>query len=340
MREVATRGWGVREESRVLPYFPIDGDEYTMTMNARALTGDHLIEVDEHYREELALKETILAGDKRYYYQASPGTEALQWEALELLLPNMARHHPQHFALEAAPGRWVWTNHLLGAETIFAPDDPAGLPLSPLDWLGRQVQEDLLILDGDVAAGTPLVAGHLCFAAGWCLDEKIGQSFLAIHGPVPLFAGRIGRSADLLMQRLKPGHPTGRVGWSITTDGALNHAPISVEQWRDTRRGITIANAGERCFLRLERQTFSRLPRTHGILFTIHTYRAPIAAVAGEPARARRLAAALRTMPPAMREYKGLTGYVEPLIAYLEARGRDGKAAGAGALVGMADRLE
>lgn len=307
----------------MLPYFPFDADEYALTMGVRALAPDCLIEVDPaHYRAELALKGAILAGDYRYYYQAAQGTMPLQWEALELLLPNLARHHSQHFTLARSAERWTWTNHLLGAEVAFTLGDPASLPLPPLDWLGRQVQEDLLIMAGDVEAGTPLVAGQLCFAAGWCLDDKLGRPFLAIHDPVPQFAERIGRASNLLMERLKPGHPTGRVGWSITVGDDLNRAPIVADRRRGDRREITADNAGERCYLRLERQTFSRLPRTWGILFTIHTYRAPIAAVAGEPERARRLAAVLRTMPPAVRAYKGLTPYADSLIAFLEARGR------------------
>ena len=303
-----------------LPYFPIDSDQYVMTM-ARALPVDCLVEVDPaRYREELALKAAILAEDYRYYYQAPRETEPLAWEAIELLLDNMARHHPQHFALHREGERWTWRNHLLGEALAFSLGDAATLPLPPLDWLGRQLQEDLLLLAEDAARGTPLVAGHLCFASGWSLDEKLGRSFGLIHEPVPHFAERIGRPADLLMQRLKAGHATGRVGWSLTTDPELNHAPCLADR---RRRGedITVRDVGERCYLRLERQTFSRLPRTRAVLFTIHTYRAPLAtALAVDVAeRARCLAGAIRTMPIALQGYKRIGAYREALLAYLDA---------------------
>lgn len=306
-----------------LPYFPIEDGDYVMSM-ARALPGDCLIEVDPtRYREELALKDAILAEDLRYYYQAPPETELLAWESLELLLPNMAAYHPRHFALDRAGDRWRWENRLLGTTTEFTFGDPATLPLPPLDWLGRQVQEDLLLLAEDDERGTPLVAGHLCFAAGWSLDAKMGQSFSLIHGPVPQFAERIGRPADLLMRRLKAGHPTGRVGWSLGTDPDLNHAPRHADRWRGRHDGITADDVGGRCYLRLERQTFSRLPRTRAVLFTIHTYRAPldqVLAVADGPDRARRLAGAVRTMPPEIKRYKSFRAYEEALLAYLDAR--------------------
>lgn len=308
----------------MLPYFPFESDEYALKMNARLLTDDCLIEIEPtHYQAQLAEKATLLTSDPRYYYQAPPATEARCWEALELLLPNMGRHHPEHFTLQTAGARWHWTNRLLGTTTAFTLGDSTTLPLPPLDWLGRQVQEDLLIMAEDEGLGAPLVAGHLCFAADWCLDDKLGRSFLAIHDPVPGFvAGRVGRSSDLLMQRLRAGAPAGRVGWSFTADATLNHAPCLAARWRTGSASIDAANAGERCQLRLERQTFSRLPRTRSLLFTIHTYVAPLAAVIAveAPERARRLAGVLRTMPEEMRRYKGMADFAAPLLAYLEAQ--------------------
>ncbi|MFN8515216.1 MAG: DUF3445 domain-containing protein [Chloroflexia bacterium] len=309
----------------MLPYFPIESDDFVMSM-ARALPVDSLIEVDlACYREELALKDAILAEDYRYYFQAPLETEPMAWESIELLLPNMVRYHPQHFGLRRDGDRWEWENRILGTTTVFTFGDAATLPLPPLDWLGRQMQEDLLLMAEDAERGTPLVAGHLCFASGWSLDEKMGQSFLTIHEPVPHFAEKIGRPADLLMQRLKVDHPTGRVGWALTTDVGLNHAPCLAHQWRQSWHGVTAENAGERCYLRLERQTFSRLPRTRAVLFTIHTYRAPIArvlATSDGADRARRLAGSIRTMPTALQGYKKLAPYREELLAYLEGRAR------------------
>lgn len=305
-----------------LPAFPFDGDAYRLTMGTRLLAPDRLIEVDDRYHAEIALKAEILAGDERYYYRALPAppdTEAMAWDAIAELLPNMARHHPRHFALAVEGGRWRWTNHLLGQEMVFTPADRAGLPRPPLDWLGRQVQEDLLLLDG-TAEGTPLVAGHLCFAAGWCLDDKLGRSFLDIHDPVPEFRERIGRPADLLMQRIKPGHPSYRVGWSLTVSDQLNRAPRFDHQLAPLRAGITADNAGERCFLRLERQTFSRLPRTRAVLFTIHTSLAPLAAVLTDAERLDRFATTIRTLPPRTRAYKGIGPYEAALLGYLERR--------------------
>lgn len=303
----------------MLPYFPFERDTYAMELGVRAMRADEpLIEIDEaHYRDELARKEALLAERHHARFQAEPGSEALQWETLTLLLRGMARQHPQHFALETQGARWRWHNHLLGTETTFTPDEVDSLPYAPLDWLGRQVQEDLLLMDG-VREGAPLVAGQLCFPAGWCLDEKMGRPLLAVHAPVPHFAEELGRSTLLLMKGLKPGRPVTRVNWALTVTDRLDLEPSSRAEWQHLFEGITERNAGERCFLRLERQTLTRLPRTQAILFTIHTYRAPLATEVREASRRHRLASVLRTVPADTLAYKRISPFRAPLLAWLE----------------------
>ena len=302
----------------MLPYFSLPATPARMAVGARPLAGAPLIEVDAaEYCAEVAEKEAILVADQRYYWQALPGTQAMQWEALDLLLADMARAHPQHFALDAAGDARIFTNRLLGTRTAFRLDDAASLPLAPLDWVGRQVQEDLLLLAPE--AGFPLVAGQLCFASRWCLDEKMGRSFAAIHDPVPGFHAQVGRPSALLLERLKAGCPVWRTNWSLAPTERLNMASRFGPELDALRATITAANCVERCFFRVERQTLSRLPRTGGVLFTIHTYRAPLGALAADPKWARRLLAAVESLPPPFAAYKGIAAYADALTAYLRA---------------------
>jgi dimethylamine monooxygenase subunit A len=319
----------------MLPDFPFVYDEYDMPMNTRALPSDRLIEVTASYREELDQKSLTLAGDHRYYCRAAPGTEPMQWEAIGYLLPILARHYPDRYTLQTVGNRLRWTNLLLGTDACLTMGDVASLPLvdhqgtplpdpacRPLDWLARQVQEDLILISGDTARGTPMVAGNLCFGASWCLDDKLGKSFLGIHDEVPQFAARIGRPADLVMRRLKEERPIGRLNWSIATTTTRNMAPRLAHLTISSRRGITGANAGDRCFLRLEWQTLSRLPHTGGILFTIHTTIRPLVEVIADPERLRLLTGAIKGLPRPTLEYKGMAGYRDALVDYLEARCR------------------
>jgi hypothetical protein len=287
-----------------------------MMMGVTALQERGLIEVDsEQYQEEIALKRALLADAYDEYFQAPAETEPAQWDVVALLLQDMVVRYPHYFELIIDGKQWIWRNRLLNDETRFIMGEGASLPLPPLDWVGRQMQEDLLILSGNAVDGMPLVAGQLCFPNGWCLDDKMGKSFPGIHDEVPLFAQYLGRSSSLLLERLKPERPVWRVNWSLKATPRLNLTPrffLEEQQAHLTREDI-----GARCFLRLERQTLSRLPRTGDILFTIHTYQAPLDTVIESAEVARRIAGVVRTMPEAMQRYKGIAAFLDSLLAYL-----------------------
>ena len=290
-------------------------------MGTQALEPHLLIEVDpDHYLPDITLKRQLLEEDHSTYFRGSLETLPLQWETLELLLPIMAQRYPDFFVLTLRGSSWRWQNKLLAQTTEFTLGDTTSLPLAPLDWLGRQIQEDLLILDDDPNRGMPLVAGQLCFPNDWCLDDKLGQSFLTIHQPVPLLEEQIGRSCMLLLERLKIGRPVWRTNWAFKTTSRLNLTPYFVEEQRQNCQQITSDTIGERCLLRMERQTLSRLPRTRGILFTVHTYQAPICEEVHTREHVQRMINVLETTPESMKRYKSIQAFYEPLIAYLQAQ--------------------
>ncbi len=164
----------------MLPYFPF-GQQFNDKMGTASLSeSDRLIEVDTQYESDVALKRQQLSELPGYYFQVLPGHETAQWDVLEAVLRDLARSHPDQFSLQTTGDCWHWQNHLLHEETTFTVGELTSLPLAPLDWVGRQVQEDLLLLAGPEAT---LVAGQLCFGNDWCLDEKIGLPFWQIHAP-------------------------------------------------------------------------------------------------------------------------------------------------------------
>ncbi len=289
-------------------------------MDAAAWAGPLLDVEPDRFAAQMALKEAILDGSLPYYFHCPPQAESLAWEALGRLLVGAARDWPQFFALDRAGDVWTWTNHLRGETTRFRLGERDTLPQAPLDWLGRQFQEDLVLMTAGAGGEAVCAAGTLCFGSGWCLGDKIGKSFGDVHAEVPGFAAGAGRASDLLLRRLKPGRAALRWNWTLPATDRLNLAPALAPEWTEGRSGVTPENAGERCFLRAERQTLSRLPRTEGILFTIHTYLTPISEVAADPQRRRTLLAHVRSLPPATIAYRGMTDYADALTAYLEDR--------------------
>ena len=106
------------------------------------------------------------------------------------------------------------------------------------------------------------------------------------------------------MRHLKPGKLAERLNWSVTDDPALFQ--IEGKHRTEPDPTITAANAASRLFLRVERQTLSRLPSSGFVLFTIRVHSYPLPRVLAQPGVAARLAAALRALPPYKGGYKTL----------------------------------
>lgn len=179
---------------------------------------------------------------------------------------------------------------------------------------GDRVQEDLLVLDPE-QPGMPLIAGHLCFANAWCLDDKIGRPFMQIHAPVPDFDKTIGPGSEKLLERLKVGRPVERLNWAVKSTGQLDLTTRWDAQVAEWNRLVDADNAGERCWMRAERQTLSRLESSGKVLFTVRTYTQPVATLTHEQQMI--LLGVLRTCPEAMLRYKGIRPFCEPLINWL-----------------------
>ena len=90
---------------------------------------------------------------------------------------------------------------------------------------------------------------------------------------------------------------------------------------RDSRVGITAENAGDRLWLRVERQTLRRLPRSRDILFTIRIHVRPLRDVVNREGEAARLAAAVRAVPTEVAQYKGLSSVRGALLGWLAMAG-------------------
>jgi hypothetical protein len=302
----------------VIPLLPIEPGPFRITLGVRALGDAPIAVVDEsRHSHEVRLRERLLAEDHDYRYRGGPATVPAQWEVVALLLRDLARHHPEFMSLSEDGERWTWETRLLGGRATFGLGDPQSLPHEPLDWVGRQVVEDLILLSGDTGAGFPVIAGQLCFPNDWSLPDKLGRPVLDVHAPVPGFARQAGEATLRLMERLRPERPVWRANWAIRATDSLDLSPragpVPVEH-------VDAGNAGEALVVRVERQTLSRLPETGAILFTIHTRSRPLEVVARDPERARRLLQAVRSMPAEMAGYKGIAPVQDVLTEYLETR--------------------
>ncbi|MBD3882391.1 DUF3445 domain-containing protein [Phormidium tenue FACHB-886] len=257
------------------------------------------IEIGADYEEQLQRKRQLFADRLTDVFAYLPGSEAAQQEVLDLLIAHLLQHFPQY----RQEGDCLWNQAT--AERWQISDFAA----TPLDLAGRLVQEDLCLLL-PAAEGYVLSAASLCFPSRWSLHEKLGQPVAQIHQPVPGYAEKLAHPVDRLFDRLRPDRPGYRFNWSLVDTPELflpDSTPIDPS--------ITAENVSDRLWLRVERQTLRRL--THGILFTVRTYRHALSAVVAEGNNAEDLAAALWQMPTETQVYKSLQPIWAALLGYL-----------------------
>lgn len=137
-------------------------------------------------------------------------------------------------------------------------------PADPLGTLGLLVQEDLCILEKPAGAAEHVLTGAvLCFPSAWTLAQKIGRPLMRIHAPVEEYDEGIGRRVQRLFDGVQVGRPLWRFNWLPTNDTALFRPKM---EYADKIRATGMP------YLRSERQTILRLPRTRAVIFGIHTY--------------------------------------------------------------------
>ena len=132
----------------------------------------------------------------------------------------------------------------------------------PLLEAASHVQEDLCILQKQDEQHI-LTAAVMCFPSSWDVREKIGRSIASIHKPVPEFSP-VSSIVERMLSAIRIEQPLGRANFLIYTDPELHQPrgegiskPIDPEAPR---------------YIRVERQTFRRLPKTLAVVFAIHTY--------------------------------------------------------------------
>ncbi|WP_052055523.1 DUF3445 domain-containing protein [Myxosarcina sp. GI1] len=297
--------------------FPFADDSYMYSVNIEPVTDEALFDVDEHYHTEIKERDRILKQGKQGRYLTLPHMRDAQWDALEVMMNDLATWFPESFTLTQKGDRWTWENKKLDLQDTFTFLDEATLPYEPFEYISRQVQEDIILLDqreGDLF----MDAGILTFPASWSLGFDEGMRFEEFHGPVPR-AHEMGvfKKAKAFLMRVEIGKPWTRLNWTMTVNRRLDTSLESYADWGIEDSTVTLENCGEKVHLRVEVQRFVRLPRSNALMFPIHTYLISLNELLLKPVWTKRLEKVLKNLPEDLVEYKGLSLYRDTVLAWL-----------------------
>lgn len=313
--------------------FPFDEDRYMYKVNMeqhepgeQGSVLENPIDVDEHYVAEMQDRALVLAEDPKRS-QTLPHMETAAWDTVELLLSLLARDYPEHFTLERDGTNWHWINRPLGLDHRFTfgdsstlpprPDHRGDEPMPPLEYVTRQVQGDFAVLD-QRDDNLWMDAGTVTSQADWSLDFDIGMDFYEWHGPVPLAhqMGIFERALKYLLS-IEQHNPARRLNWTMTINPRLDTSPENYNTWGVDRTTVTPENVGEKVHLRVELQSFFRLPRSNALLFPIRCYLISLNDLVTMPGWGTRLYRVLKNLHPDLADYKGLTTYQDTVVEWL-----------------------
>lgn len=225
-------------------------------IEARRLPGVHPLDpeqwlmCDDAFAGQMARREDLIKERPQDVCQMDPTAR----DAAEELLEKV-----QEFCVSTL-------GYLKEGDTLRRPDGKSARVdfSAPLESLGHLVQNDFCILQkqGEEHVMTGAI---LCFPASWSLYEKFMRPLSIIHEPVEEYDDNITRRVQRLFDGLQVGRPLWRFNALVYADAELFQPRKMLE-----RREKPTQNQAK--YMRSERQTLMRLPRTKAVVFGIHSF--------------------------------------------------------------------
>jgi len=290
---------------------------------------DHAFQIDAQFAAYRANKDRCRAERLEKYCALRHYEPAVAAAVMRFFLKRLPREHPALFHVQDRPQGPRLHCRLTGETLAFAADlrligtgggRRDALPYrDAFDALCSQVQEDVAVVSTVPECGDWLSAVHVCAPSHWAPAAKLGQDFAQVHAPVPGI-GRVNQVAGAMVDAMIRRGPFIRFVWGIDTDPRLNRHPepppgVSACDWTSPPFDPSSTSP---FVVRVERQVTWGIPEVGAALFLIRLYQIPAADLRRDPEARTSLRAALASMSPESRAYKGLESYAEALIAWLD----------------------
>jgi len=303
------------------PHFPFEDPPFRLSMGLLKIPEIEWFEIyDLHERAvQMAEKRKLLSDRHDEIFMYDPSADMASIEVLNMMVNHLPVVHPDLYS--SSNGLISLNSHEGFREEVWS-INPEINNMHPLDLAARLVQEDLIIMlppdekQKEISAGWRLAAGSLAFPSRWSLKEKFGQPMDIIHAPVPFYREQLQNPVDNFFNQMPSDELFTRRNWAIHDEPTL-HQDGSEPARDHSENPITSENAGERLWLRVERQTLRKLNESGAILFTIRIHLRKLNQIVNHPGVASQLATALSALPKEMHAYKRTDKFTDSATDYL-----------------------
>ena len=275
---------------------PYKNGEEVVKVGLEPIEEAEWLEIDNLFDSEIELKKKLYESHYKEVHQELDLSIKSQQELLEVLKAHLKQYYPSH--------------KITATETS-----------SPLKSASMMVQEDLVLM---IPAEEKyfLGAASLCAPSNWSLKEKFNDSLVDLHKYVPSYQKKIGNRVNNIFNKLPNDRIFQRFNWSIYEDASL-FQPVKSKSLVERSKTITDKNAGDRLFIRVERQTIRRLPKTQAIAFTIRVHVDPLSSIKEDLLLVKGLKKTLKNLSQGMKKYKSVDQIEAPLVGWLDKKIKD-----------------
>jgi dimethylamine monooxygenase subunit A len=285
-------------------------------LGLRPIHPENWILIGAEHAEMMRQKCERLDNHRSFYYRTLPNSLPAQRELRERVVEHLTADHPRSFERSGSVVRSRITGRALDL------DDDSTEPLMQMSYL---IEEDFMLLE-EVGGSVRITAASNAYSSSGRLIAAVGHDVEWAHEPVPQLTHKLGGRINRVLGSIHAATPCERFNWQITPMAtvffphddphAANAAAmrtVFAELCRDPAR------AGELLWIRVERQTLGRLPDSHAVAFSLHTYSDPLSSLRSDVESVRAIWALLNSYSDDRWKYSEMDIVREPLMIWLEA---------------------
>ncbi len=291
----------------VAKYYPHAGGKGRLRLGLSSIPISEWIQYEKDFKRRIEDKKRLIKENKKRVLNAFKESISAQHELLEHIVKFLQEHQQHLFRFK---DRRIIS---LQDKQAYQLDEFSECPLELITFL---VPDDICVLKPN-NEDYELIAASVCAPTWWELSEKMGKSLTSIHAPIFGLEEKIGRMIRHFLRNLHSNDCFQRANWFLLAKGDWCVFPHQFDMYSDMSE-ITVENIENKLFIRTERQTFRKLPKTEAIIFGIKIYISPISVIRKEPLIGKDLLTALGIMSAAQKESMLIDQYESELVEYIQ----------------------
>lgn len=302
---------------RFRPWKPV----YHMVMNISKVVPDDWLHIDREYDWMIKHHQELLEKYPTKTCQANPSKQVLAGcqELYNTVFSVLSQKYPEYFKLE----KGFIINTIRNVTVPFPAESTKMNSKQLLRVLVENTEEDYQVLQHATDSDEYILraVGGLT-SDGFMWADKIDLQLTDVHGPVPQYKEKLQKSMNRFFNKVEPGSIIQRFTWGIAIGSASELSKF--ELTKDVKGtapngGLSINDIDfhNECWVRVERQVPTKLPKTGTLILTQHTYWYPIDVIK-EEGLGEMTAQAIESWPEeTFAKYKSRETYGEAVCQYL-----------------------